>query len=331
VIDFQRLLEGFRRELYELPVATSRGCPHGCTYCSVTRMFGGKVRRQSVEKVLRDVEAYLERGYRRFMFYDDNFTSDREWSTRLLERFKPLRLTFKAQARADFHWRDGARTHRDDELLRLMREGGANMLFIGYETIEDSTAKQWRKGYRGEGSLESRLLEDTRILHDNGFWVHGMFVLGPQHDCHVPGRIVDFARRGAIETLQISVLTPFPGTPLFNEMRPHLVFDDFPGDWDFYDGTHCVYDHGLMGVEQVQRAVFDAHTSFYGNVFDFTRIKGILRESLPMRDRLAILWRNARIARTTFREWRKETEDFIEMVRRAKLSPLPSPGGVSGA
>lgn len=49
-----RLLARSRRQdLYELPVMTPRGCPHGCTYCSVTRMFGRRVRRQSVDKVCR--------------------------------------------------------------------------------------------------------------------------------------------------------------------------------------------------------------------------------------------------------------------------------------
>ncbi len=81
LVDFERLVAthgGLAK--YELPVMTSRGCPHGCTYCSVTRMFGRKVRRQSVAHVVSDLEFYAGSGFRRFFFYDDNFTSDHRWT-----------------------------------------------------------------------------------------------------------------------------------------------------------------------------------------------------------------------------------------------------------
>ncbi|KKK48413.1 hypothetical protein LCGC14_3145370, partial [marine sediment metagenome] len=116
--DFEKLLALCRRrELYELPVMASRGCPHGCTYCSVTRMFGRNVRRQSVEKVHRDLCRYAERGFRHLFFYDDNFVSDRQWTKNLMERLRPMRMRFNAQARADLHWTDNSRRRRDEGLL----------------------------------------------------------------------------------------------------------------------------------------------------------------------------------------------------------------------
>jgi len=319
--DFERLTGGLPRRLYELPVMTSRGCPHACTYCSVTRMFGRRVRRQSAGKVCEDARAYAARGFHRLMFYDDNFTTDREWSRRVLEGLAPLNLRFNAQVRADFHRRSSAGGGFDAELLNLMRRAGGNMLFIGYETIDDETARHWHKGYQGRGNLARRLMEDTRILHEHGFWIHGMFVLGPQHNESVARNIVKFARRCGLETLQISVLTPFPGTPLFREMEPHLVLRNFPVDWDFYDGTHCVYNHGRLGIEKFQRTVLSAHKRFYRNIFSITRLRRIMRESLPLRDKIALLRRHVKIARTTMREWRLETESFIEFVKQLKVLP----------
>jgi hypothetical protein len=65
--DFEKVFASKRRrEHYDLPLMTSRGCPHGCTYCSVTRMFGRKVRRQSVERVRDDLRHFVGQGYRRF-------------------------------------------------------------------------------------------------------------------------------------------------------------------------------------------------------------------------------------------------------------------------
>ena len=315
--DFDRLLAlSGSRERYELPVMTSRGCPHGCTYCSVTRMFGRRVRRQSPQKVLRDLARHGEQGFRHFFFYDDNLTSDRRWARELLERMSALRTRFNAQVRADCHWADGERKTLDRPLLNAMRRAGGDVLYIGYETIDDSTAKRWRKGYRGGGSLERRLREDTQILHDNGFWIHGMFILGPQNTQRTADRVVDFARRSGIETMQISILTPLPGTPLMDQLRPHLIFTDYPGDWDYYDGTHCVYGHGRMSIEGLQRAVLRAHRRFYGwTGWSMRRIRALLEQRMPAWAKLPELWANARIARTTLRQWRREMKEFLELVR----------------
>jgi len=320
--DFDKLFRRFRpRGLYQLPVMTSRGCPYGCRYCTVTRMFGRKVRRQSVEKVHHDICRYAEQGFRHFFFYDDNFTTDRNWTPRLLERMAPMRLRFNAQVRADFHWLDRARRRRDDVVLRGMRKAGGDVLYIGYETIDESTAKQWHKGYGGRGSLRSRLLEDTRILHENGFWIHGMFVLGPQHTRRTADQIVAFARRSELETLQISILTPFPGTPLMVQMRPHLVLDNFPADWDYYDGTHCVYNHSRLGIEAFQKTVLEAHRRFYGwGGWSLRRFRALAGQRTPVVNKLAELWAQAATARTTLRSWKEETRSFLETIKaRAAL------------
>jgi anaerobic magnesium-protoporphyrin IX monomethyl ester cyclase len=315
--DFDKLFGRFRpRESYQLPVMASRGCPYGCEYCTVTRMFGRRVRRQSVEKVHHDICRHAERGFRHFFFYDDNFTTQREWTKALLERLLPMRLRFNAQVRADFHWLDRARRRRDDELLRGMRKAGGDVLYIGYETIDEHTAEQWHKGYGGRGSLKSRLMEDSRILHDNGFWIHGMFVLGPQHTRRTADQIVGFARRTELETLQISILTPFPGTPLMEQMRPYLVLNNFPGDWDYYDGTHCVYGHSRLGIEAFQKTVLEAHRRFYSwGGWSLRRLRALAAQRVPILDKLGQLWCQAATARTTLRSWQEETRSFLETVR----------------
>ncbi|GEM_PF-529766 len=317
VRDFDRLLRGYRRrELYPLPVMASRGCPYGCEYCTVTRMFGRQVRRQSVDKVLHDLERHAEAGFSHVFFYDDNFVTDRDWTRQLCQRLAPLGMRFNAQVRTDFHWLDSTRRRRDDGILRWMQKAGGDVLYIGYETIDEQTARSWRKGYRGPGPLESRLLEDSRTLHDYGFWIHGMFVLGPEHTRQTADRIVNFARRSHLESLQISILTPFPGTPLMNQMRPYLILDRFPQDWDYYDGTHCVYGHSRLGIEAFQRTVLEAHRQFYRwGGWSLRRLKALLGQPSPLRDKLAQLWSNARTARTTLQSWKQEMRSFLETVK----------------
>ena len=329
--DFDKLVGRYHSpSRYPLPVMTSRGCPHNCTYCSVTRMYGRRVRRQSVEKVHRDLRQYADQGFRRVFFYDDNLTADRRWARCLLERIRSMRMRFNAQVRADFHWADRSRHQIDAPLLRSMRRGGADVLYIGYETIDDNTAAAWKKGYRGERRLASRLAEDTQILHDNGFWIHGMFVLGPQHTEKTARGIVDFARHNRIETMQISILTPFPGTPLYEQMRPDLMFTQYPADWDYYDGTHCVYGHPVVGVERFQGILLDAHRRFYAwGGSTLRRVRGLLESRITTAEKVDLMLKHARTIRTTFKQWRADSKRFLELlrIRQAEYVQRMSLGG----
>jgi len=316
MMDFDRLIAtSGRRALYELPVMTSRGCPHGCMYCSVTRMFGRKVRRQSTEKVEADLKVYHRRGFRRVFFYDDNLTSDREWTKELLSRIKPLGIRWNAQARVDMHW-VGARRAHDEEMLQAMKTGGGDVLYIGYETIDEQTAKQWNKGYRGKESLAERLYEDTQTLHECGFWIHGMFMLGPEHDENNLEQVVRFASKAGIESIQISVLTPLPGTPLFQQMQDNLLFTNFPADWNYYDGTHCVYHHHKMGIAGLQQAVINAHKKFYRMLHPgLRRIAKLSKGRMHLSDRVKLFWRHAKMSIQVMKQWQEETNAFLSYVR----------------
>lgn len=318
MIDFDRLIKaGGSRGMYELPVMTSRGCPNGCVYCSVTRMFGRKVRRQSVAKVQEDLRRHRQQGFRHVFFYDDNLVADRAWARELLARIAPMGLRWNAQARVDLHWADAGRHQLDDGLLDAMRRGGGNVLYVGYETIDEGTARRWGKGYRGAGSLPERLYEDTRILHDCGFWIHGMFILGPEHDEGNIREIVRFASKAGIESIQLSVLTPLPGTPLFEKMRDELIFTDFPADWDYYDGTHCVYRNSRMGIAALQRGLLNGHRRFYRAARPaWRRMAKLFRDNAGLRDKLRLLWRHAKLAPSVLGQWKAETAGFLERVRR---------------
>ncbi|HUV38320.1 MAG TPA: radical SAM protein [Planctomycetota bacterium] len=318
--DFDRLVAPeIRRNAHQLPLVTSRGCPYACTYCSVSRMFGRTVRRQSIDKVHRDLRAYASRGFRSFFIYDDNFTSDRTWTKALLDRIQTMHIEFIAQSRTDFHWLDAARTQLDQELLTALRRSGCTALLLGYETIDEASAKHWHKGYRGDNALVERLAEDTRILNDNNIWTYAMFVIGPQHTQDTIENVLQFAWKCKVASLQIAILTPFPGTPFFEEMRPHLVLDRFPGDWAYYDGSHAVYEHRTLGLEGLCRAVLDAHQRFYRvGGWGLSALKVWARRPGTAVQKLVDLYSRVRQNRGVFDRWSNEMEEFLAVVRKRK-------------
>ncbi|MGB8658068.1 MAG: radical SAM protein [Candidatus Zixiibacteriota bacterium] len=235
------------------PVLTSRGCPFDCTFCSVTKIFGHKYRTRSPEKVIEDIKYYRRLYPKAWMFfYDDNFSADRKRTKRLLELMleNDLRMSWTAQSRLD--------VIKDRELLGLMRQSGCKVLYIGLESVNPQTLIEYNKRQTVEDIEEA-----IRILHQYKIKVHGMFVLGGEQDDR--DTVMQTAKSSInwkIDTVQMVILTPLPGTPLYDKMVSENRITTF--DWSQYDGHHVVYKPNKMSVWELQFGVMlKAMPKFY--------------------------------------------------------------------
>ncbi|MCE5314322.1 MAG: radical SAM protein [Armatimonadota bacterium] len=230
------------------PMATSRGCPFDCSFCSVTKMFGRGYRERSIESVVAELEY---RDPKNVFFYDDNFTADRNRTKKLLELMLSRGITpdWSAQARVD--------VVKDRELLKLMKRSNCYMLYIGFESVNPATLKEYNKRQNVE-----EIAESIRILHDYGIMTHGMFVFGAEHDDAESLRnTLRFALKNSIDTVQFMILTPLPGTPYFKDMERDERL--LTRDWNLYDGQHVVYQPGKMSPYELQKETFKVMKRFY--------------------------------------------------------------------
>jgi len=242
------LVKGHEKMRYT-PVMTSLGCPFDCRFCSVTAMFGRKFRCRTPESVILELE---RKRPKRVFFYDDNLAADRNrlktMLTMIIER--GLRFRWTAQVRTD--------VTRDPELLELMRRSGCWMVFLGLESVNQATLN----GYQKSQSVDD-IVGAVRRLHEHHIKVHGMFVLGADSDGpDVVRDTVDFALRNKIDTIMLNILTPLPGTPLFDEM-------DAEGSivskrWEYYDALHVVYRPKRMTAYRLHEEVMRGYSRFYG-------------------------------------------------------------------
>ncbi|HEY3396963.1 MAG TPA: radical SAM protein [Armatimonadota bacterium] len=241
------LIQGWRPTAVT-PIQTSRGCPHDCSFCSVTTMFGHRYRFRSTGLVLEEI---AQRRPRCIFFYDDNFAAYPARTKELLEGM--LRLPhpprWAGQVRAD--------CVEDPELLDLMQASHCERLFIGYESASPATLQTYNK----QESVE-QILTSLRLLHERRIPVHGMFVLGADSD-DVPGirETVNFTVRQGVDTVQFSVLTPFPGTRQFRAFEQAQRI--FERDWSRYDGGHVVFEPRHMSAATLQRETSRAYHRFY--------------------------------------------------------------------
>lgn len=245
-----------------VPVMTSRGCPYDCTFCCVTGMFGRRYRFRSTEKVLQELERYRGRWV---FFCDDNFTADLRRSKALLQEMLDRKINLKgwgAQVRVE--------AVQDEELMRLMRISGCEIVYVGLESINPATLAAYNKR-----QSVSDIRELIERCHDQRIRVHGMFVFGSDADTVQTIReTVDFALQTRIDSVQFLTLTPLPGSQLFNQLEAEGRI--LTRDWQLYDGHHTVYRPALISPEQLQWETLSAFKRFYSlkNTFQNTLLTG---------------------------------------------------------
>jgi len=231
------------------PVLTSRGCPFDCTFCSVTKIFGRGYRYRSKESVLRELRQ-VEEGEVVF-FYDDNFTANPARTKDLLRMMIEERITprWTAQVRMD--------AAQDEELLELMRESNCHYVYIGVESINPDTLREYKK-HLTLAKIESGIQK----FHEYGIRVHGMFVLGSDHDdVETIRNTAKFAKKNRIDTIQFMILTPMPGTQQYQDYKEQGRL--LTTDWSLYDGHHVVHEPKLMTPFELQVETLRAMRAFY--------------------------------------------------------------------
>ncbi len=233
-----------------ISIATSRGCPYGCRFCSVILLFGRQFRYNSIDRVIAEIRQNGSQAEHIF-FCDDNFTADRERSKQLMERIlsEGLKVEWSAQVRVE--------AARDPELLDLMARSGCILVYIGLESINPATLKSFKKAQTVEDIRES-----VKTFHLYGIGVHGMFVFGSEEDTiQVLRDTVGFSHEIDIDSLQYLILTPIPGTPIYDELlnQNRLLHQD----WQYYDGHHAVFFPRYMTPFELQMETLRAMKRFY--------------------------------------------------------------------
>ena len=238
------------------PIMTQWGCPFDCEFCSVTATFSRAVRHRRPDQVLAEL-AFLDT--RRVFFYDDNFVVNKARTTRLLQGMLDTGLTptWFAQLRADAALTSRARPEVDHDFLALMRRSGAAMVMVGVEATTDEALAAV-----GKRQSVSTVETAVRGFHDHDIAVHGMFVAGLDTDSPGSARATaDFARRLGIDTFQLMMETPLPGTRLFE--RVSAAGRILSEDWSLFDGHHAVMAPARMSALELQLEVLQAMKQFY--------------------------------------------------------------------
>jgi radical SAM superfamily enzyme YgiQ (UPF0313 family) len=240
-----------------ISVATSRGCPFSCTFCSVPGMYGHAFRTHSIERVLQELHSHKGNMYT--FFADDIFTANKKRCKELLRGMITRDLTpqWGAQVRTE--------TVDDPELLQMMRDSNCFNVYVGFESINPRTLKLFQK----KQDL-AKIERSIERFHEHKIRIHGMFVVGSdEDDLETLDATAKFARKHDIDSIQFMILTPIPGSPDWDTLYAKGDKYVISKNWSFYDGHHCVHQPRRMSPYELQMGAIKAMEKFYswGGIF----------------------------------------------------------------
>jgi anaerobic magnesium-protoporphyrin IX monomethyl ester cyclase len=207
----------------QIPLVSSRGCPYKCVYCPIKVTMGRKMRMRSPENVIQEIEYWYGRGYKKFVFADDNFAFNKERVYRICELLTELNhdnLVLKCP--------NGVRADTmDRDLLQTMKEAGFTQLSFGVEAGNDRVLRSIKKGETIE--IMERAIKGACEL---GYDVTLFFLVGSPGE--TPADVEDsvaLALKYPLYEAMFYNLIPFPGTELFDWVRENGYFLSQPEEY----------------------------------------------------------------------------------------------------
>jgi radical SAM superfamily enzyme YgiQ (UPF0313 family) len=230
---------------------TSRGCPVGCDYCSVTRFNGPHIRRRPIDEILQEWNATT----RKFLFVvDDNFfgisPSHADWAKQLLRQ-----IIARGKRRLWFS-QTTINMGQDAEALRLAHQAGCRGMLVGFETFNADSLKHYRKG------INTKLLSDYRRMvdgfHRAGIAVFGAFIVGADEDTE--DTVADTALQAVqlgVDIVQLTNLTPLPGTKMYDRYmdQGRIFATNYPADWERYTFVETVYHPARVSAKRLDETL----------------------------------------------------------------------------
>ena len=244
-------------------IQTTRGCPYQCRFCSVPSISGQKFRFKPVERVLAEIKALPSgRGTsknRPLYIVDDNFISRTKYTKELLTALVPLH---QSGAIPPWSAETTLNVAQDDELLDLFRDAGCATLIIGIESISEATLKAMDKGINFCLTYQDAI---DRI-HARGLAVVGNFIVGFDTDTRDVFRdLRDFVEKTGILFPFFSILTPMPGTALFDDTKAAGRL--FHEDWARYDTRHVTFQPNNLTPNELIDGYVWLYEQTYGEAF----------------------------------------------------------------
>lgn len=262
--DFSYALQSRNKKKYSsrIPILATKGCPVGCNFCTTPTIYGKNYRYREIDIVLDEMQYHQERLKKNkvhFSFMDDNISFRPAYFTDLLEKMARLGVRWNANISMNFL--------NKPEIAELAAWSGCDLMSIGFESLNPETLKSVQKGSNRLENYETVVSN----LQLNEIAIQGYFMFGFDNDTEDSFQLTyDFIMNNRIEFPVFSLVTPFPGTPYYDEMKPRLRHFE----WDKYDTYHYMFEPKGMSGEKLLENFIKLQKAVYQRQAIMKRMKG---------------------------------------------------------
>jgi radical SAM superfamily enzyme YgiQ (UPF0313 family) len=244
---------------------TTRGCPHQCDFCQVSRFFGNRYRTRPLPQIVRELDVIFGPGpvmpawatrllssiskdlpyflKRRLLYIiDNNVASNKQFTLELLSIIKEYDLLWWGHAPVSIA--------QDDGLLKLFAASGCIAVNIGFESLSPVNLRRIKKGF----NKPAQYSEAIKKIHGHGIGIMGTFIVGlDDDDTSVFQRTIDFITENQLDWALAFIMTPYPGTESFERLEKEGRI--LHRDWERYDSLNVVYQPLLMSAEELRKGM----------------------------------------------------------------------------
>jgi radical SAM superfamily enzyme YgiQ (UPF0313 family) len=215
-------------------IEATRGCIFQCDFCVVPAAWGRPLQKP-VSYVVADIR---QMNAKRVIFLDLNLIADIAYAKELFTALIPLNIRWGGLATTTIAW--------DEELLDLAARSGCRGLLIGFESLNQESLKETKKGF----NMKRSYYEVVDKIHDRGIAIMGCFVFGFDHDTlDTFDETVDFVMKSKMDLPRYAIAVPFPNTGLYKRLKKEGRITT--ENWELYDGQHVVFEPRHMSASQL--------------------------------------------------------------------------------
>jgi anaerobic magnesium-protoporphyrin IX monomethyl ester cyclase len=234
----------------------SRGCPHRCTFCTQWKHWGCEWRIKSAKRIADEFEFCYENYGSRFLWLtDDNYGLGKrasELGDELISRGFTDDIMWFMQVRCDD-------VVKNADVLPKMRKSGLRWTLLGVENDNPSTLDSFNKETTPQDAKNA-----VKYLKKSDIFSQAMFIIGQRQDTTESiANLREFSNDLDPDLAIFAILTPFPGTAVFEEAKRNQWIKDW--NWANYDMVHAIMPTETLSINEVQEELYHCYRNFFGS------------------------------------------------------------------